>query len=138
MSNVKIETELEENENILISRKLKKNECVPAYICIGGNIEYSTKEKGYPKLISVLKDLSKISTWFLWTLVENRNSKTNICFYKAKDIYESKNISRAYKELNTLSIIKRIQKQYYMINPKVIFPIKGEYKNTLEKWDNLS
>jgi len=135
---LKIETNLPDNEDLVISKVGKGNESVPAYSCIGGNMDYKTRTKGYPELFSILKNVSKIGTWFFWSLMEERRSKTNEAIFRAKDLAESQKVSRAYKELYSLDLVRRVKQQHYLINPKVMLPAKGQYIEVLTKWESTS
>jgi len=138
MNVLRIETLVAEGEDLIISRQAgAKKEDVPAYTCIGGNMDYKTREESYPELFDALANMSRIATWFFWTLAQHRNAKTNECHYYLKNINASKNVTRAYKELYELNLVKRIQKKHYMINPKVIFPQTGYYLSTLDIWNSL-
>ena len=112
-------------------------EHVPAYDRIGGNMEYRSPVKGYEGLYQTLSRLSKIASWLLWNLVENRNSITNIAVMKAKTPLESKNISLAYKELEKFNLVRRIQRQQYLINPMAFIPKPGYYEEVLTQWKAL-
>ncbi len=125
------------DDDLILSRRTKPTEIVPAYTCIGGNMVYKTKETSYPDLFEVLKNLSPSGTWFFWTLTEKRDLKTNIAVYDAVSPTEAQKITRAYKELFSLDIVKRIKKQHYLINPKVMLPEKGEYVNVKNHWNSL-
>ena len=100
-------------------------------------MEYRTKEKSYPDLFDVLGSLSKVSSWFFWALVKERNSINNYTMFKSTGASESRKISRAYKELYALGLIKRVQQQKYIINPKVMIPRKNNYQDVLCEWNNL-
>jgi hypothetical protein len=135
---LKIETNLPDNEDLVISKVGKGSESVPTYSCIGGNMDYKTRTKGHPELFSILKNVSKIGTWFFWSLMEERKSKTNEAIFRAKDPSESRKISRAYKELYSLDLVRRVKQQHYLINPKVMLPAKGQYSAVLVNWENIS
>ena len=138
MTVLKIETNLPNmDEDLILTRKYKQAEIVPAYSCIGGNMNYRTREESYPNLFGVLKELSKNSTWFLWSLIERRNTETNIAVFKAADPKESRKVTTAYKELTKLDIIKRVKRQHYLINPKVMLPIKGNYMAVRTHWGEI-
>ncbi len=138
MDIIDIKTSLPAGEELRITKVSNKmNERVPAFTCIGGNMDYTTQEESYPQLFTKLKNLSKNATWFFWSLVESRRPTDNIAVFKACNTCESRKVSRAYKELCNLNIIKRIQQQHYIINPKVILPQKGKYQDVKNHWDNL-
>lgn len=135
---IKIETvDWDAGEELVLTRKTVRKHAVPAYSRIGGNMEYQTKEKSYPNLFAVLKDLSKNGTWFFWTLTEKRNIKTNVAIVKAENAAESRRITQAYQELSSLDIVKRIKQQHYLMNPKVMLPDTEEYPAVKTHWESL-
>jgi len=139
MAVVKIETYLPDvGDDLIITRRKANNETVPAYSCIGGNMTCQTREKSYPDLFGVLKELSKSAAWLFWSLVEKRNTRTNISVFKAKNAVEARKITIAYQELHTLNIVLRIKQQHYLINPKVMLPEKNEYMNVKIHWNSLA
>jgi hypothetical protein len=81
---------------------------------------YPSKEQIHHELFEVFASMSKIASWFFWVLVQQRNPVTNECIYKAEGINESKNISRAFKELHKLNLVNRTQQQHYMIQPHAV------------------
>lgn len=134
----KILCELNDNEVISIEKSRKGTRySVPAYDCIGGNMDYNTKEQGFENLYSILEQLSKTATWFWWRLVQERNRRTNIATYKAKSAKESVKISAAYSELYEKGLIVRVRQQQYLINPKAFIPEFSKYVEVQEHWDSL-
>lgn len=127
------------NDEIVTVTKTKKqvSEDIPAYDCIGGNMEYQTKIPGYPNLYSVLQDMSKQTAWLWWELVKLRNRYTNEATYQAVTGVDKRRLTVAYKELHALDLVKRIQKQRYIINPRAYLPERGHFMEVLEKWKAL-
>lgn len=122
-------------ELTIISKPIYKQK-VPAFHCIGGNMEFKTSEAGYPKLYETLAGLSKGANNMFWTLMQTRKPATNECILQATTQSERNKLTKAYKELNNLNLIKRTKQNHYMINPRAIVPITtyGECKH---KYDSL-
>jgi hypothetical protein len=137
MNILKVETILPDGEDLIITKVSRKSEVVPAYTCIGGHMSYYSSEKGYPDLFDTLKDISKLGTWFFWSLMKERNITTNESKFSAANAAESRKITTAYKELYALNMVKRIKQQLYLINPKVVLPEKGEYLKVKTRWESL-
>jgi len=114
----------------------QRNRNIPPYNCIAADIMKYKKVERYDGLEMVLAVLPAPATWFFWNLVHKRNPDTNVSQFKAKDINESKRITKAYNELQNKDLIKRVKRQHYLINPKVIIPIKT-YNEVLEHWHSI-
>jgi len=125
------------NDEELCIKRRKTSHDVPAFLAIGVAMYYETKRKGYPKLEEVLRDLSKGATWLLWELVRKKNQYSNISHLAAEDQADMVKITRAYKELEGLGIVKRVSKQKYFINPLVIYPKFDRFEEVLEAWKAL-
>ena len=55
-------------------------------------------------LPSVLRDLSKKSTWLFWTLVQSKDG-LNVAKFVPEDPAQANMITKAYKELHSLGLI---------------------------------
>lgn len=84
----------------------------------------------------VYRDLPRSAHSFFWKLARNMDPKNNIAQYIAKDINESKWITKAYKVLSQKNLVKRIKRQHYMINPTAIIPALT-YDTVLEHWHTI-
>lgn len=115
---------LNKGESINIKKNPNYKHALPAYDCIGGNMQFETREVGYPKLYRTLGGLSKKANEMFWTIVEVKNYKTNIGVLKAANQSERNKISGAYKELRELDLLRRVKQNHYMINPKAMIPVK--------------
>lgn len=129
--------DLPENTEVCISTKKTVIETTPSFSCIGGNMNYQTREKQYPELFDVLSELSKAATWMFWQLMKTRNTETNICKFKPANQAQRKTITRAYKELSLLSLVQRTKQNHYMINPKVMLPDRGHYSAAKAVWSAI-
>ena len=84
---------------------------------------------------SILKDRSKSATWLFWTLVQNRNNH-NIAKFIPEDNAQAKQVSKAFKELSSIDVVKRIKRGEYLINPKAYLPPAIHFKEVEARWDN--
>ena len=134
MNNINVNTHLASDEELIINTVKKRKEVLPAYSCIGGNMDYTTRIEGYPELFTVLRDLSKKGTWLFWTLIMNRNSNNNIAIFKAETVAEAATVARAYKELYALNLVIRLKRQHYLVNPYVMFPMMNHMSPTVLQW----
>ena len=99
-------------------------------------MEFKTSEAGYPKLYEILANLSKVANNMFWTLMQTRKSNTNVCKFQASNQTERNRICKAYKELNSLNLVKRVKQNHYMINPKVIVPL-STYEECKQAYEAL-
>ena len=88
-------------------------------------------------MYAILKDLSKGGTYYFWLFVEKRVPATNEVAFIPADNAEAKRLSKAYKELHSLKLIKRVKRGEYLINPSAHLPTTSEYANVLAVWDAL-
>lgn len=86
---------------------------------------------------TILLDLSDNSRKMLYTLIQNRNLQTNEVQYRVQGAKDKCKLTRAYKELNSKGLVKRIRNTWYMINPKAVIPRFENYKNLAYKWSIL-
>ena len=114
----------------------------PPYTAYGRKgIEYSTGVQGVdiPNIMLQLSTNTN-ATWLWWTLVENRNVKTNITCLEPKhftsaDIWK---IKRGRKSLEDLGLIKRYKNNHYLINPKAVFPLPDYYESVCLHWFSVT
>jgi len=86
---------------------------------------------------SILQNLSKGSTWIYWEFIENRDSTTNTVYYMPKTVADRRRLTKAYKELNKLQIIKRVRQGKYLINPDSFIPSDNKYEEVKILWQTL-
>jgi len=134
---MRILTDVDYEDVVTVTKQKRKRNNVPAYDCFGGNMDYSTKIKGYPDLYKTIQQMSKQTAWLWWELVKRRNRQTNESKYTAVSATDKRRLTIAYKELHKLNLVKRIQRQHYMINPKAYLPNFDKMEILLEKWSNL-
>jgi hypothetical protein len=129
-------TEVSDDEEVIISKR-KRGSQVPAYDCIGGNMEYQTGIPGFKDLYLIIQGMSKQTAWIWWEFVKTRDRCTNEVVYVATTLVERNRLTLAYKELSRLDLVQRIRKQHYLINPLAIFPEHREFKLVSQKWSDL-
>lgn len=104
----------------------KKTPAIPAYACFG--------EK-YITLI--IGELSKTASELLSVLVQTRELNTNEARYTVTGVNNKCKLTKAYNELYKKDLVKRIKKQWYLINPAAVFPLFEEYQTVLKKWKSI-
>ena len=124
------------NTSVIVTQKPEYKQPLPAYDCIGGNVYFETNEPGYPKLYKTLGSLSKKANEMFWAIVEVKDYKNNIGILKANNQTERNKLSAAYKELRKLDLLRRVKQNHYMVNPKVILPLK-HYPECKDKYFQL-
>ena len=120
---------------VTVSKSKKKREDIPAYDCIGGNMEYQTKIPGFQDLYSILQGMSKQTAWLWWELIKNRNRYSNESKYVAESLVDKRRLTVAYKELCSLGLVRRIRRQHYLINPLAYLPEQGQFNVVSAKWE---
>jgi hypothetical protein len=134
---MRILTDVDYDDVVTVTKERKRKNNVPAYDCFGGNMDYSTKVKGYPKLYKVIQGMSKQTAWLWWELVARRNRNTNISIYRAESPADKRRLTTAYKTLHELDLIKRVRRQHYMINPAAYLPAFDKFNTLQETWRSL-
>jgi hypothetical protein len=132
-----ITAHLAHDEELVVTKRATRKVHVPAYDCFGGNTNMKTQEPSFPNLYLVFGNLSKPASWMWWSLVKSRNAATNEVVFKAADKLWEMKITKAYKELCEVDLVRRIRRQHYLINPKAVIPIFDNFRGITDKWDNL-
>ncbi len=101
-----------------------------------GNIERNTKVPGI-NMHTILKNLSKNGSYHFWLFIENRNPKTNHVKYLPSTPKERRALTKAYKELRTLDVLKRVKQGEYLINPKSFIPAGDNFPDALTEWNSI-
>lgn len=143
MPSIKVELDIPEDSEFIINHKNStQRDRVPLYSRLGGismnsNFDTRNNRESFPELFKTLATLSKSATWMLWTLADNYNPQTNIATLKAIDQSQSNKITKAYKELNSNKIIKRIKQNHYLVNPLVLIPDNGFMEPVKKHWRSI-
>lgn len=124
---------VDEQLNLKVTRAYKVD--LPSFGMLG-NTERRTKVQSI-NMHSILKNLSKTSTYHFWLFIEQRNPRTNKVKYVPADNASAKRMTVAYKELNSLDVLKRVKRGEYMINPRAFIPSDNNFENALDEWNNL-
>lgn len=125
--------QINEQLNLQVSKKYKPS--LPSFGMLG-NTERRTKVTSM-NMHEILKNLSKNSTYFFWLFVEERNPNTNHVQFIPADNAEAKRLTKAYKELHKLEVLKRVKRGEYLINPKAYLPHTEQFENVWTEWSNL-
>jgi len=86
----------------------------------------------------IVKDLSKAANHLFWETVERMNTLTNVRIIRGASLSPSEKVklSKAFTELKSVDLMKRVKREHYMINPKAVISFKG-YEQAQENWDKL-
>ena len=133
---VRILADIDSGHELTVTKKPKRKYKLPPFDGIGGNMRLKTKVEPYPNLFGVLKNLSKTATWLFWSLLEERDYKTNIAIFKVDNPVDARRVSNGYKELALNQLVLRYKQQHYLINPKAYLPEFSEYETVQEMWDS--
>jgi hypothetical protein len=90
-------------------------------------------------LLSKLGHMNASERWFFIYLHEHLDYTTNIAKIRNSDLTSSQQAYKikAFKSLHEQDMVKRIQREYYMINPDWVIPIPG-YPAAKEYWNTLT
>ena len=87
----------------------------------------------------VLENLSKRATKLFWQSVRLRDASTNVRVIRGASLTptEKSQLSLAFSELNRCDLMKRVRREYYMLNPKAVLPLFDCYETVQDKWNKL-
>jgi hypothetical protein len=132
-----VTVEIKHNEEIIINTRSKSRNNKPMFMMIGVPAKVRNKTPGFPLFETLIK-LNKEEQWFiglLWKHVDSITNKSDISNYEFNSTDTSK-VSRAFKPLKEMGLLKRVKKGVYMFNPTAIIPAQT-YEETQEAWDSL-
>jgi len=129
------------DENLIItSEKKKTRKKLPPFF-MGGvermiTVNGKQIKKGYP-LQDTLLDFNAAERWFFKILKENitKNLKIHIANSRFTKVEQNKK-SKAVKSLIAIGLIKKIKREWYMLNPKAFIYV-NEYEDNQAYWDSL-
>lgn len=135
-TDVTLQTKLCQGQELYLGTR--QRERTPPFWKIGGNMSYNrSKFPSFGNLTEVMKEISKGAHWLLWSLLERRDDKTNICVLTPKNSAETARVARAYKELHKAKLVKRIRRSHYIINPAAFQPRTENYEEVFLKWESV-
>ena len=121
----------------LIPRKIHKEKFTPFYMI--GKAGYSKITGG--SIVDAMKEILKFNKgeqWMMGIIFEDGENHNLQCVIRGKALSKTdKNkLSVAYKSLREKDIIRRVKREYYMVNPTFLVPSKDreslyEFYNTL-------
>lgn len=88
--------------------------------------KFTNPNKGNDVFDKLIKIKSAGAHALYWSLVKARNPQTNIVKYVAATPSDRVKLTRSYKELKAMDMLKRIKRGHYMINPKDVVPEKDD------------
>lgn len=116
----------------------EKVDRIPPYTAYGRKgKDYKTGVKGVDIPNCMLQIASNTNaTWLWWTLVSNRDVKSNIVVLEPKNYSEADvwKIKRGRKVLEEMELITRYKNNHYLLNPKAVFPLDKYYEEVCNHW----
>jgi len=133
----KIITDISNDEEAFISTRKKRTYDTPPFRPFGAAGMNKNGIEGIDAT-PILKNLSRNAHHLFWETVELMDITTNIRVIRGKQLTPSEKgaLSKAYKELNKVTLMKRVKREYYMLNPKVLYSFE-HYKDMQDKWDSI-
>jgi len=127
--------ELNQNQEYVINVKNTNKTKVPSFTAISGGKFMKPNKEG---LLQEVGKLNKRERWFFLLIDRLMDFDTNTAFIKNSSLTttEQQNKSRAYKSLHKLGLVKRVKREYYIINPDKIIPLNS-YPIVKKIWNSL-
>ena len=88
-------------------------------------------------MYTILENLSAPATKLFWTFIRTRNEDSNQVRYLPVDKPERLKLDKAYKELHTLEVIKRVKQGVYLINPSAYLCTASKFEEVKAHWESL-
>lgn len=140
MSQVYTETVLltkADEELVLTTRSKERKAKLPPFTMIGRSGKMRGKLEGYP-LLDVMADMSKAEAWFFKLVRRNMNINTNIAHIQNNLLSKSDQQKKklAYKSLKSKDLVRRVQREMYMVNPDAMI-LPAAYEENKKVWEAL-
>jgi len=133
MPQIIVDTDLD--EETFISTKKKRTHIIPPFQCIGseGMSKFNIQGLDLPP---ILINISGPAAKYFWQMVMDRDRTTNIVVIRGKDLskYEKNKLSRIYLELHKADLVRRVKREYYMINPKAVLTKFENFEGCWNRW----
>lgn len=109
-----------------------------AYNMMKGRIEAVPYTKVGIWLLDVMADMSKAEAWFFKLVRRNMNINTNTAHIQNNLLSKSDQQKKklAYKSLKSKDLVRRVQREIYMVNPDAIM-LPAAYEENKKVWDKL-
>lgn len=88
-------------------------------------------------MYTILENLSAPATKLFWTFIRTRNEDSNQVRYLPTNKSERLKLDKAYKELRTLEVIKRVKQGIYLINPSAYLCTASKFEDVKAHWESL-
>jgi len=128
---------IDPDKSYLIEEQVKHKNTLPAFDLFGGNTSVKTSIPNYPSLYKTIQNMSRSASWLWWELIQGCDRVTNITYYRPVDKVAANRLSRGYKELNQLDLVKRTQPRYYIINPVAYIPLPSKFDEVVTYWKTI-
>ena len=129
-----IVTRVADGDDVVVTLVRKDHYKVPYYMCMVEENKIIDDTKMARNIMGLFREMSHTAHWLIWALVAVRNKQNNMAVFSAKDNIEAKKVTKAYKELHSLGLIRRIKRQHYLINPNAFLPLFEEYDTVVRVW----
>ena len=133
----KIITDISNDEEAFISTRRKRTYNTPPFRPFGAAGMNKNGIEGIDAT-PILKNLSKNAHHLFWESVELMYTSTNIRVIRGRHLTPSQKsaLVKGYKELNKVDLMKRVKREYYMLNPKVLYSFE-HFEQCWEVWEAL-
>ena len=114
----------------------------PPWIAIAGGPLAKPNDK---HLLQMIGEMSTAERWFFLYVASKMDHSSNTAQISNAELTKSQinAKSRAYKALHKKGLLKRVKREYYMVNPNIIIPLgRGDndrdiFLELTKKWDSI-
>lgn len=126
-----------DKEIVVTSREKQKKAATPLFTAVGREYIRYGEPSGYP-FIETLLSFSKGEQWAFGIINRELDYTNNIAHIKSQSLSlsERSKFSKAFTLLKSKGLVKRIQKEMYIVNPEAIFHHQ-HYEDVKNKWDSI-
>lgn len=85
---------------------------------------------------NVFKGMNQREHWFLWTLDQLKDPKTNVAILVRSQLSseDSRAVDHVYATLKEKQVVLRIKKNTYLINPLILLPTFETFETVKAHW----
>jgi hypothetical protein len=132
-----VDVYLQSDEELVITTRNKSRSDKPVFMMIGSPVKVRNRPSGFP-IMKTMCEFNKEEQWFFKLLLDNLNTDTNMCDISHIEFTSTEipKVSRAYRPMFELGLVKRFKKGIYMINPTAIIP-PTSYEEVQARWDSF-
>lgn len=129
------------DEQLVISTKKIPKSKKPPWIAIAGGPRAKHNDK---HLLQLIGEMTAPERWFFLYVASKMDHTSNVAIIRNAELSKShiNAKTKAYKALHGKGLLKRVKREYYMVNPNIIIPLEGDadrdiYLESTKKWNSI-